>query len=314
MADFQKFLKRALAMVLSVVGLFAVMGPATFSPVDADNLQLNFALIADTHIGNVFEINRLNLLSKGLKDIANATVVPDTTIIAGDLTERGKPAEHLQLSSLLITHAKADTLLLAAGNHDIRGVSVGGEYRQTYEYGAGKYFEFLSRTLGERPENIYYYKIVNGFYFIVLNTEAVDSLKNHLSPEQVAWADGVLALAAQEGKPAFVINHQSFSAIGDGNAELDAVLRIYSGTMDIFFMSGHHHRGFGPNSVKSRGTVHYVDLPSFGKVPNNGYLEMGCGFQLEVYDREVLLRARNFVKGEWLPEYDFTVALINTDR
>lgn len=314
MANFQRLLVRALAMVLSVVGLFAVLGPATFEPVDAENLRLSATVIADTHIGNVFELNRVNLLAKGLKDMTNAVEPVDALIIAGDMTERGTQGEYLQLASLLITHAKTENLLLVAGNHDIRGIGVGGLFPQTYEYGAGKYFEFLNRTTGEKPDKIYFYKVINGYYFIVLNTEAVDRLQNHLSPEQVDWADGVLALAAQEGKPAFVINHQSFSAIGDGNAELDAVLRKYSGTMDIFFMSGHHHRGFGPNSVKSRGTVHYVDLPSFGKVPNNGYLEMGCGFQLEVYDREVLLRARNFVKGEWLPEYDFTVALINTDR
>lgn len=314
MANFQRFLVRALAMVLSVAGLFAVLGPATFEPVDAENLRLSATVIADTHIGNVFELNRVNLLAKGLKDMTNAVEPVDALIIAGDMTERGTQGEYLQLASLLITHAKTENLLLVAGNHDIRGIGVGGLFPQTYEYGAGKYFEFLNRTIGEKPDKIYFYKVINGYYFIVLNTEAVDRLQNHLSPEQVDWADGVLALAAQEGKPAFVINHQSFSAIGDGNAQLDAVLRKYSGTMDIFFMSGHHHRGFGPNSVKSRGTVHYVDLPSFGKVPNNGYLEMGCGFQLEVYNREVLLRARNFVKGEWLPEYDFTVALINTDR
>lgn len=314
MANFQKFLIRAIAMVLSVVGAFAVLGPATFEPVDADNLRLTATVIADTHIGNVLELNRVNLLSKGLKDMSNAVVPVDALIIAGDMTERGTQGEYLQLASLLITQAKSENLLLVAGNHDIRGIGVGGLYPQTYEYGAGKYFEFLNRTTGEKPDKIYFYKVINGYYFIVLNTEAVDRLQNHLSPEQVAWADGVLALAAQEGKPAFVINHQSFSAIGDGNAQLDAVLQKYSGTLDIFFISGHHHRGFGPNSVKSRGTVHLVDLPSFCKVPSNGYPETGCGFQLEVYDREVLLRARNFVEGEWLPEYDFAVALINTDR
>lgn len=314
MANFQRFLVRALAMVLSVVGLFAVLGPATFEPVDAENLRLSATVIADTHIGNVFELNRVNLLAKGLKDMTNAVEPVDALIIAGDMTERGTQGEYLQLASLLITHAKTENLLLVAGNHDIRGIGVGGLFPQTYEYGAGKYFEFLNRTTGEKPDKIYFYKVINGYYFIVLNTEAVDRLQNHLSPEQVEWADGVLALAAQEGKPAFVINHQSFSAIGDGNAQLDAVLQKYSGTLDIFFISGHHHRGFGPNSVKSRGTVHFVDLPSFGKVPNNGYLETGCGFQLEVYDTQVLLRARSFVEGTWLTDFDFTVNLMNTQR
>ncbi len=168
-------------------------GAGYFFPVDADNLQLNFALIADTHIGNVFEINRLNLLSKGLKDIANATVSARYhDYCRGPYGKR----KARRVSATLVVADKRTPKPIRycwqpATTTFVGSVSGGNTGRLT-NTGRVNILNSSAARWVKGPRTSIIIKIVNGFYFIVLNTEAVDSLKNHLSPEQVAWADGVL--------------------------------------------------------------------------------------------------------------------------
>jgi 3',5'-cyclic AMP phosphodiesterase CpdA len=267
--------------------------------------------VADTHIEPGKAANRTTLLAKGLRDMSKASVPADAFIIAGDMTESGTIPEYITLGATLKAFAKADNLLLEMGNHDIRGKRVDGEYSQNYEFAAGKYFEFLKRTAGITEDTIYFYRVINGCYFIVLNTEGVLGLQTVLSAEQLQWADDLLAEAALSGNPAFVINHQPISAVGAAAAQLNAILLKYSGVLDVFFISGHHHHGFSANTIKNEGTVYYVDMPSYGKAPGSGYNGLGSGFQVELYENEVIFRARNFVKGEWLTDYDRTITLLN---
>lgn len=305
------WLQKILAFVLSAVSLLAAIGPVTFIPLDEENLKLNFAVVADTHIEPGKAANRTSLLAKGLRDMSKASVPADAFIIAGDMTESGTIPEYITLGATLKAFAKADNLLLEMGNHDIRGKSVDGKYTQNYEFAAGKYFEFIKRTAGIAEETIYFYRVINGCYFIVLNTEGVLGLATVLSAEQLQWMDDLLAEAALSGNPAFIINHQSMTSIGEAAGQLDAIMQKYSGALDIFYICGHHHRGFSANSIKNQGTVYYVDIPSFGKTPGSGYNEVGTGFQVELYEDEIIFRARNFAKGEWLAEFDRTITLID---
>lgn len=305
------WLQKILAFVLSAVSLLATIGPVTFTPLDEENLKLNFAIVADTHIEPGKAADRTTMLAKGLRDMSKASVPADAFIIAGDMTESGTIPEFITLGATLKAFAKADNLLLEMGNHDIRGKSVDGKYTQNYEFAAGKYFEFLQRTAGIAEDTIYFYRVINGCYFIVLNTEGVLGLATVLSAEQLQWVDDLLAEAALSGNPAFIINHQSMTSIGEAAGQLDAIMQKYSGALDIFYICGHHHRGFSANSIKNQGTVYYVDIPSFGKTPGSGYNEVGTGFQVELYEDEIIFRARNFAKGEWLAEFDRTITLLS---
>lgn len=304
------WLQKILAFILSAVSLLASIGPVTYTPLDEENLKLNFAVVADTHIQPDKAADRTTLLAKGLRDMSKASVTPDAFIIAGDMTESGTIPEYITLGATLKAFAKADNLLLEMGNHDIRGKKVDDEYTQNYEFAAGKYFEFIKRTADIAEQTIYFYRVINGCYFIVLNTEGVLGLATVLSAEQLQWADDLLAQAALSGNPAFIINHQSMTSIGEAAGQLDAIMQKYSGVLDIFFICGHHHRGFNANSIKNQGTVYYVDIPSYGKTPGSGYNEGGTGFQVELYEDEIIFRARNFVNGEWLTDFDRTITLM----
>ena len=56
--------------------------------------------------------------------------------------------------------------------------------------------------------------------------------------------------------------------------------------------------------------VHLVNVPSFTiKNKTGDYNEAGLGFIAEVYEEEVIFRARDFAKGLWVPEHDIHIAI-----
>ncbi len=306
-----KLFSKLFALVLSAIAALAVQGPATFSPVDKDNIKLNFSVISDTHIATLPENARGIILAKGLTDMAKAEIKSDALVIAGDMTERGTVYEYDKLGGVLKAFCKADNLLLEMGNHDIRGIAYIGEIRRSYEYGAGLYRDFMLETAGIAPDTVYYYKIIKGCYFIMLNTEELEDLRTSISDAQVNWLDGLLAQAAELGNPVFVFNHQPMRSIGDDAAAVMSVLQKYNGAADIFFITGHKHNGFSADTITNDGTLYFVDMPAFGKEPDGEYKKTGSGFQVELYEDEIIFRARCFARGEWESKYDRTIDLID---
>lgn len=313
MDNFFGIFKKAFAAFMAFIATLMMLGPVTFSPVDAGNVKLNFSIIADTHIDEIWnDGGRSGILVKGLKDMAKAEIKSDALIIAGDMTEKGTINEYLKLGSVLNNYCKSDNLLLQMGNHDIRGIKDDeGESLLTYEYNAGKYFELLDKAAGINPEEIYFYKIIKGCYFVVLNPQWLEGMEACISAEQIAWLDSVLALAAPDGNPVFIINHQPLEAVGEDSAGIADVMQKYNGILDVFFISGHYHDGFSANSITNDGTLYFVDTPSFGKTNSGDYSKTGTGFHAELYEDIIIFRARDFTKGTWVTQYDRTIELID---
>lgn len=303
-----KLFSKFIALVLSAAAL-AMQGPATFSPVDKDNIKLNFSVISDTHIATLPENARGIILAKGLTDMAKAQMKSDALVISGDMTERGTAYEYGKLGGVLKAFCKADNMLLQMGNHDIRGIAYIGEIRRSYERGAGLYRGFMLETAGIALDTVYYYKIIKGCYFIMLNTEELEDLRTSISDAQVNWLDGLLAQAVGSGNPVFVFNHQPMRSIGPDAEAVMSVLQKYNGAADIFFISGHKHNGFSADTITNDGTLYFVDMPTFGKVPDYTNREAGSGFQVELYADEIIFRARNFAGGEWIEGCDRTIEL-----
>lgn len=311
MGSFMRAVKRITALLSMVIALFAFAGPTTFAPLDADTLRLNAVFLGDTHIDNVFnDGTRAPLLARGLKDMSNAAAPTDALVIAGDLTEGGILTEYIKLDLTLASFSNARALFLVSGNHDIWGVRglFTGNTLMPYEYNAEKYLGFLESATGSRPEQIYFYQIINDCWFIALNSEALVK-ETLISPEQIQWLDDTLTLAAASGNPVFVVCHHPLANI-ENAGDLYAVLKKYDGIADVFFVTGHWHTGFHPGSISEDGTVRFVALPSYGKGSGSGYTAKGSGFQAELYDNTLVWRARNYAEGVWVPEYDKTITLL----
>ena len=56
--------------------------------------------------------------------------------------------------------------------------------------------------------------------------------------------------------------------------------------------------------------IYSIILPRVGRIANIGHVMPGTGYNVEVYDDEVIFRARNYIFGIWLPKYDYTIALV----
>ena len=85
------------------------------------------------------------------------------------------------------------------------------------------------------------------------------------------------------------------------------------------FISGHLHLGlngnftrdeFGVSGIETQNGVHYINLPSYGLLSRYGTLLGGRGYQMEVYEDEVLFRARNYFTAKWYPVYDHSVPVV----
>jgi len=298
------------ALLLSFISLFAQLGPVTIAPLDEENVLLSFDIIADTHIDEIWNGGRTGMLIDGLKDMSRALMRSDALIIAGDMTERGSVNEYLKLGEALNLYCDAGTLLPEMGNHDIRGIKDNeGNSLLTYEYSAGKYFELLDKAAGIREKTVYFYRDIKGSRFIVLNPEGMLGMETVLSDAQLAWLDGLLGVAAGAGMPVFIVNHQPLDAVGADEEELREILLSYDGLADIFFISGHYHEGFSADSITNEGTVYFVSTPAYGKPSSGDYGKTGTGFHAEVYEGSVVFRARDYIDGVWVPQYDRAIPL-----
>ena len=72
------------------------------------------------------------------------------------------------------------------------------------------------------------------------------------------------------------------------------------------FLSGHIHNQLDVAEVQMREYGTLVDLPSFAE-PCIGIADIGTGYEVAIYDNEIVFRARNFVTGQWMPQYDKVV-------
>ena len=316
--------KKLLMFFISVLSMLLITGSVTFSPVDAGSMELSLSLISDTHI-KTWANSTTQTLVKGLKDISGATAKTNALIISGDLTDTATSAQYINMLIALKLYNKAENTLLAMGNHDVRAtLDISGASLTTYDENIAKYKEFMSLAAGIESDTVYYSRIINGCTFIVLNSEVLENNGTCITYVQRQWVDNLLMEAAASAKPVFIVCHQPFNStngvsaywpngggIGGESEALYGILKKYDGLLDIFFISGHLHSGLGTYGITNDGTVYFVDMPSYGLVPNRGYRKAGTGYQVELYSSEIIFRARNFSTGEWLSGYDKTIPLIN---
>lgn len=311
--------KSATSLVISFLLSFGVIPtPSADTPieaVDTDSLQLSFIAVADTQV-NAFTGNGI-YLENVLKDISNSSQRQDAFILDGDVTENSLIPEWEEFYSLLGQYDPAGNYVVATGNHDIRLRA----HSQVVERFTSYYNDFTGSSIDE----LHYSMEINGYTFIVVGSDEQSLEKQVLSDEQLQWIDQTLSEATADGKPVFVLCHQPLKDthglpelwndgkmdsgyIGDQNDELYEILNSYE---NVILISGHLHTGFGQYTYEEVGNIHSVNLPAVGMQNADGdYLEFSIGYTVEVYDDEVLFRARDFGNGIYLPDYDITIPIV----
>ncbi len=304
------------AMSVSVSG--TVVPPSTETPIkakDADNVKLVFAAFGDTQISN-YMFDRYKAFSAAMEDLHAGEGVLDAVIVAGDVVENGL-AEEYQLVYDGLSGIKDCRYIMAAGNHDIRLRS----YKQVV-----KRFTEFSNALNNNVDPVdalHFSERINGYKFIVIGSDKATFEEAYISDEQLDWLDS--ELAAENGAPTFVICHQPLKlthdlpntwgngtnlnagSVGDQSDEIKEILTKYD---NVVFITGHLHTGFGDASYETIDNLHIVNVPALSIENKDGKQNgSGLGYIVEVYDDEIVFRARNLETGKWLTDYDEVIKL-----
>ncbi len=320
------------AFVCMLTSSFAGDFAAGYEPSKAD-CKMNFAVISDIHMTE--DAARRDMLELGLYDMDSAENKLDALVLAGDMTERARLEQYVMLNEAFSKYTPAESIIMAIGNHDTWNDSVDDDH----EFVESKklFIEYNKKIADREIEKVYYSTYVDGYRFIVMSSE-YNHTDAYISPEQLAWLDGELASVA-EGEPVFVVSHWPMSkthglpltwldnpifedksdledndgSFGNETEEVEAILQKYK---NVFLISGHLHNGiannniYGYSSVETHGNVTSINLPSYMYPGIKGSVSNGNGFVFEVYDDEVIIRARSFTGGAWLTNYCYNIPLV----
>lgn len=305
--------------------IYTLIPFVNYSP-KSDDILLNVSIISDTHLDDRFPGGKLNL-KKGLQDMNRMKADNDAVVVVGDLTNYGDEASVECFYELMEKHCEvpAESWVVATGNHEI-----GHPEEFTNEEARQNFVKYHNEYTGQGIENAYYSVDVDGYTFVVLCDQSEDNWDScDIYEDQLAFLDAELARGTAEGKPAFVVCHVPVEGVNgqeviyeDGGLDpeySEAVKGIMEKYENIFFISGHVHTGingyiseelFGFSCVEEYNGVTYVNLPTYGIVNRYGIPWNGMGFQMEVYEDEVIFRARKFNTSRWYGFYEFEIPLV----
>ena len=315
-------------LIITVMYSFngGLVAPSTADPIKAknpDEVELVFATFADPQISN-YMFGRYQSFQEACMDLENAETEFDAIVGVGDIAENGLLEEYQLVYDEI--NGLSNRFIMAEGNHDIRLRA----YSQTYS----RFSDFTNKLNRDESmtENAYaegkfaYSEILNGYKFIVMGSDKTVFEESYISPEQLEWLDN--ELATEKGKPVFVVLHQPLKlthnlpttwgngtnkeagSVGDQNDEIKAILAKHAADSTVILITGHLHAGFSQYSYEQIEGFHSFNVPSFtienkdGEEGGNG---AGLTYIVEVYDDEVLFRARNCKTGEWLTKWDVSV-------
>lgn len=286
-----------------------------------DEALLNVSIISDTHLDARFPGGKLNL-ERGLRDMNKFD--NDAVVVVGDLTNYGDEASVKYFYDIMRDTCDAENWVVATGNHEI-----GHPEEFTNEEARQNFIKYHNEYTGQGIENAYYSIDVDGYTFIVLCDQSEDNWDScDIYEDQIAFLDAELARGTAEGKPVFVVCHVPVEGANgqdiiyeDGG--LDEYSDVVKSTLEkyenVFFISGHVHTGingyiskelFDVSCVETENGVTYVNLPTYGIVNRYGIPWNGMGFQMEVYEDEVIFRARKFNTSRWYGFYEFAIDLV----
>ncbi len=187
------------------------------------------------------------------------------------------------------------------GNHDV-GL---GEWQS-------RLLHFLNAT---EMAGSYHDHWIEGYHFIFLGTEEGLELYCSLSDVQLQWLDAKLGEGDSPGKPAFVFLHQPLLNTVSGSLEAQKWSGVTQDSELKEILSKHRCRAIlftGHTHWEIEAAHHYFDggetLPPMFNSASVAYLwtdedegkEGSQGYYVEVYADRVVVRGRDFKRGQWI--------------
>lgn len=301
---FKSILLRVIAAILTAVMLL-LSGLGTGDAYDVrepDACLMNFAVFSDVHVeGN--NLTRYKVFTRAMQDVKRHESGHDAVVFLGDSTMNGQHIENLFFHGALHALLRKENVLTVIGNHDV------GNGQGDYEKLQNRWYDYTRAFFGRKLTTPYYYEVVDGCYFIFLAQELQRVYEMPMSDAQFDFLADVLEKAADSGKPAFVFEHFPTNYATDLDLvptdRLTNMLAGYNREHDLFVFVGHTHM-----PMHMSWSFHTYDgypetyLPSLtrlggGEADDKVLDDTGVGLEVEVYENEVVLRARDFYRSEW---------------
>ncbi len=299
----KSFFLRAFALIVSVVMVLAA-GFATgegYDVRDPENCKLNFSILSDSHIeANNFA--RYKVYTHCLQDVRKNKSGNDAVIFLGDNTMNGQVLENTLFHGAAKMLLPGQTILPVVGNHDI------GNGHGDYAKLQNRWYDYTRAFFGKDLAHPYYYEVIDGCYFIVLGMEEQLVYEMTVTDAQFAWLEDVLQKAAGSGKPVFVFSHYpADEAQDESGKETDRLINLlaeYNKTHDLFYFCGHTHMPLYLFwSFHDSDGFPEIYLPRLTELSGDNddevFRNTGIGIEVEVYENEVLVRGRDFYRGQW---------------
>jgi 3',5'-cyclic-AMP phosphodiesterase len=256
--------------------------------------KIVFPVISDVHIGGIgADIKYREVLRQSKELYSNY----DAITVVGDITDQGKETQYKTFMQILkMGKPPAAEAILAMGKH---------EYREKDLTDKGYENRFVRET---GMPGLYYDKWIKGYHFIVLAPE--NNIEAKLSEEQLRWLNNKLVEEEKINKPIFVFLHQPFPNTVYGSHSWGHMINykklfsILKNHPQVIFFSGHSH--YSLENCKTRykkgfnmfntGAVYYI-MAADDRYCN---YKLNQGLFVEVYDKEVIVRCREFSKYKWI--------------
>ena len=284
------YLKDLLATVMILLTMFS---PAfgskaeSYSAERPDELVTSFAVVSDIHVetNHPEPYNSLKGVLQGIKvgeDI-------DAVVYTGDNVMNGQVLEVVFFYSAVRAVMPAKNNYVITGNHDL------GNGEGDYSKFRSNFILFNKLVLGNDIDELYYYKVVNGCYMIFMSSEDLCVGDYVISDEQLNWLKGVLDKAQAENAPILVFNHHPIYLVRDRDyREIAWLLQKYD---NLVYFHGHYHNQLTTDSFYEWHGVDCINVP---RATENSDYDPGSGLVVEVYEDEIVVRSRDFIKGEWM--------------
>lgn len=289
--------------IASFLALFLLIGvPATeqtHDVTDSDSCKYNFTVLSDVHMEGNNKAQRDRYI-KTLYDVKNNESGNDAVVFLGDNTMNGQDIENLFFWGITDKIHPSDNIYTVMGNHDT------GNGVNKFDRLSNRFWSYYNGFTGKNiPSPYYYCEALEDCYFIFMSTESDAVNSPDISDAQISWVDACLDKAEKDGVPAFIFNHHPYMYYQSGGDALAEVIEKHS---DVFYICGHTHTTH-MTVLSLDEDSHYINLPKCTDINDseNSEDDTGLGIQVEIYDSEVLIRARRFYNCEWVYEYSFDI-------
>lgn len=264
----------------------------------------SFEVISDVHIMGTDPTEKMYIgLVDAIDDIKEN--FPDTLGIlnCGDFSQDGYEDQMQGYYNIIDSYKDEINFMTALGNHDVRWKS--GWY-ESYE----RYMRLNGDYMGDTEGKVYYDKWIEGYHFIVMNTEWDIKDRAYISDEQIEWLRETIAENNEDGsKPVFVILHQSLRdtfynsndwSVGVQDYKIKEVLRDYPNT---FLFTGHIHNGIDVADMMHTEYGYIVDVPGF-RSNDYGDPRGQYGYHVTIHEDKVVISVYDYLNDCWVPEYE----------